>query len=90
MAKEVVIARLYGFEHVTFPRKDGSGMVDLFRLYFDYEDSKIKGYGTANASIFAERFGQDRLQLGDSCYIVIDNGKCDYCGKAPVPAEADK
>ena len=88
MAKEVVIARLYGFEHVNFPRKDGTGVVDLFRLFFDYENPKIKGYGTASATVFAERFGQDRLQLGDNCYIVIDNGKCDYCGKAPAAASA--
>ena len=90
MAKEVVVARLCGFQRVEFPRKDGSGMVSLFRCYFDFEDPMVSGIGTASAAVFTERFGQDRLQLGDSCYIVIDNGKCDYCGKAPAPAAAAK
>lgn len=90
MAKKVVIARLCGFERVQFMKKDGSGEVSFFRTYFDYKDDAVKGVGTAQATIFTDAFSQDRLQLGDSCYIVVDGGKFDYAGRAPVPAAVAK
>ena len=84
MAKKVVIARLCGFERVEFPKKDGTGTVSLFRTYFDFTDPSINGVGTAQATIFTDTFSRDRLAKGMNCYIVTDNGKCDYAGVAPV------
>lgn len=90
MAKEVVIARLCGFERVEFNKKDGSGTVAFFRTYFDFESPNINGIGTASCTIFSDQFSRDRLEMGNMCYIVLDNGKADYCGKAPVPSPAGK
>lgn len=83
MAKEVIVGRLYGFEHVQFTKQETGELVNLYRCHFDYQHPRIKGYGTGNCYVHANRFSADRLELGCSCYLVVDNGKCDYAGLAP-------
>ena len=84
MAKEVIVGRLYGFEKVEFTKQETGELVSLYRCYFDYQHPRIKGYGTGTCYVHSNRFSSDRLELGCSCYLVIDNSKCDYAGRAPA------
>lgn len=87
MAKEIIVGRLYGFESFGITDKETGELVLLYRCFFDYQHQRIKGYGTGTCYVSSKRFSSDRLQLGDSCYLVLEGSKCDYAGKAPAPAK---
>lgn len=88
--KNVVIARLCGFQRVEWTKKDGSGTGSLYRCYFDYEDESVVGFPTASCVIYPDRFVKDRLDLDTSVMLVIENGTAEYAGRVPVAAAPAK
>ena len=86
--KNVVVARMCGFQRVEWTKKDGSGTGSLYRCYFDYVDENVNGIATASCVIYPDRFSKDRLQKGDNLMLVIENGNAEYAGRVPAAPAA--